>query len=134
MKSLFDIGIMEDEIQELLYECPNLKNISDQEVNEKIVLLQYIGCKDIHIRNIIISNPYYLECSIEKVSKLLNGMLQLGFKTLYLLLDENPRILNLDLIDIHQYINNQIKQGILLMDIIYNLEDNPLLFDNILDY
>lgn len=131
MINLFNIGINEDELKNILEICPNVKDISKEEIKNKINILESIGCNERHIRNIIISNPMYLDLINEDIFKLINRLLEIGFDTLNLLFDSNPYILNLDSFEIDNYIKDRIDNGEILEDIVDDLDSNPYLFNEI---
>ena len=61
MEELFKLGISENGIKNMLELNPNIKEITNEEVKEKIELLKTINCSDREILNIISSNSLYLD-------------------------------------------------------------------------
>lgn len=131
MEELFNIGVMDEEIKEMIHMCPSIMDLSSEEVIRKINLLKGINCSERHIRNIIISNPYYLDRIDEDIIKLIKKLQELKFSTIYLLLETNPFILNLDSYEIDNYINDRISNNEILEDIVDDMESRPYLFDEI---
>ena len=116
---------------ELIDACPNIENLSDREIKEKIMILTRIGCNKRHTKNIIESNPNFLDRSTDDVLKLIKKLLDLGFTNIEILFDSNPYILNLDAYEIDNYVQEQLNAGISLEDIVDKLESEPYLFNEI---
>jgi len=129
MNSLYELGIKESDVNNMIEVCPNILVMFDEEIDEKINILKQIGCQDKHIRNILVCNPWYLDRLDKDVLKLIDTLLKNGFNCIHLLIDSNPFILNLDVFEIEQYIKNKQKEGMELEDIVDQLDANPLLFD-----
>ena len=131
MEELFNLGIMEDELNDMIMICPSIRDLEDEEIISKIKILEYIGCNERDIKNIILTNPHYLDRINSDIIKLINRLKELKFSTLYLLLEANPYILNLDVFEIDEYIDKRIENGELLEDIVEELEIKPYLFNEI---
>ena len=93
--------------------------------------LKNLGCDEIQIRNIISSNPNYLDKSNSDIEKLINKMKSFGFDSFNILFDGNPYILNFDAYEIENYINKRKENGETLEDIVDDLSSNPFLFEDI---
>ena len=131
MEELINLGISNNTIKCMIELNPNIKTISNEEVLSKIQLLKFVNCSDRQIMNIISSNPLYLEKTNEKISELFNYLLEIGFKTLNILFDSNPYILNLDSFEIKKYIESRISNGEMVEDIVDDLDSNPYLFQEL---
>lgn len=129
MEELFKLGISENGIKNMLELNPNIKEITNEEVKEKIELLKTINCSDREILNIISSNSLYLDKTKTDCLKLFKFLLDLGFDTLNILFDSNPYILNLEPFEIENYINIKKEEGYSLEDIIDTLDSEPYLFN-----
>ena len=129
MEILFEFGFEEKEILDMINQFIDLKLLSKEEVLSKIAILKRLGCKDRHIKNILDSNPYYLCRSDSDIIKLINYLKDIKFDCIYLLLDSNPYILNLEFFEVNNYINTMLNNGALLEDIVDNLDSNPYLFN-----
>ena len=129
MEELYNIGISENTIKSMLEINPELKDITKKEIEEKENILNRINCDNTQIINIISSNPIFLSRINTDIIKLLNYLINLGFKTLNILFDSNPYILNLDVFEIEEYINKRKNKGEELEDIIDDLDSNPYLFN-----
>ena len=125
------IGISEKTINQMEEICPNIKDLTNEEVLSKIEILKDINCDDIQIRNIISSNAMYLDKSNTDINKLINELRKLGFDNLDLLFDGNPNILNLDDFEVRRYIEDRERNGELLEDIVDDMSSNLFIFEEI---
>lgn len=125
------MGISEKTISQMEEICPNIKELEEKDILQKIEILKDIRCDEIQIRNIISSNALYLDRSDDDIEKLIQKMKELGFETLNVLFDANPYILNLDSYEIEEYIKNRENNGELLEDIVDDMSSNPILFEEI---
>lgn len=123
--------ISEKTIKQMLEICPNIEELTSDEILEKIELLKEIKCNKSQIKNIISSNATYLDRSIADVKKLINKLTEKGFTALNILFDGNPYILNLDAYEIEEYIEKREQKGENLEDIVDDLESNLYLFQEI---
>lgn len=131
MNQFYNFGISEKEIVNMINICNEIKNLKENEITNKILILQKLGCSNRHIRNILISNPFYLIRFDSDIVKLINKLISLGFECLNILFDTNPYILNKDSYEIDNYIKYKLKQGYLKEDIIDELESDPFIFETI---
>ena len=125
------IGISEKTINQMEEICPNINDLTNEEVLSKIEILKDINCDDIQIRNIISSNAMYLDKSNTDINKLINELRKLGFDNLDLLFDGNPNILNLDDFEVRKYIKDRERNGELLEDIVDDMSSNLFIFEEI---
>lgn len=131
MQELFNLGINEKEIIDIIEICPMIKDLEKNEIADKINILDYINCSVQMKKNIITSNPFYLNRTNEEILKLVKLLNKLGFNNLNILFDSNPYILNLDLFQIENYVNCELKKGNLLEDIVDELQSKPYLFQEL---
>lgn len=131
MKELLKLGFSECTIDEMLNQNPNIKDITYEELYQKIDILKNIECSEEQVLNIIGSNPMYLDRSNNDVIKLLAFLDKLGFTVLSILIDSNPYILNLDVFEIDDYVKSRLSNGELLEDIVDDLDTNTYLFNEI---
>jgi hypothetical protein len=129
MKELYNLDLSENTIKTMYEINPNIKDLTDLDIIKKIELLRQIGCKDNEIRNIISSNSIYLTSEDNDILSLIITLKKLGFTCINILLDSNPYILNLNPFEIKNYIDNRIKNGENLEDVVDNLESEPYLFN-----
>lgn len=131
MVELYNIGINDEIIKSMLEINPEICDLEDQDIIDKKKLLKIINCSNKEIKNIICSNPNYLNRTNEEITKLFGYLLKTGFKYLNILIDSNPFILNLEPFEIKNYINNRINNGENINDIVDDLDSNPYLFQEI---
>ena len=125
------IGISEKTLSQMEEMCPEIKELNDEDVLQKIEILKSINCNDVQIRNIISSNAMYLDRSNTDINKLINQLTELGFDDLDLIFDGNPYILNLDDFEVARYIKEREKKGELLEDIVDDMSSNLFIFEGI---
>ena len=128
MIELYNLNISDETINQMLEMEPELKDINSEEIKEKELILDELGCDKKQINNIISSNPTYLTRTNEEILNLIKKLKEYNFTTLDILFDSNPYILNLDPFEIEDYIKEREKNGEALLDIINDLESNPHLF------
>lgn len=129
MDQLYNIGISEEDISNMLELNPDLKDISDKEVESKILILESINCTSNDINNIISSNSLFLTRTDKEIANLIDFLEKLGFTTLNILFDSNPYILNLEPFEIKDYIDKRLDNRESLEDIVDDLETNSYLFN-----
>lgn len=131
MGILFELGISDTDIKNMLELCPEIKDMSDDDVKKKIDILSFIGCNIRHIKNILISNPNYLDRIDNDILNLINYLKEIGVSNIYLLFDSNPYLLNKDKFEIEEYINSKIELGLSMDDVVDEFESNPYIIDEI---
>lgn len=129
MLELLNLGINDNELKKMLDLEPYIKDLTKDEIIKHIELLNQINCSNMQIINIISVNPTYLINSLNDILKLIKLLNNYGFNHLNFLFDANPFILNLDLYQIDNYINNKLKNGEIIEDIVDDLDSNPNLFN-----
>ena len=128
MQELYNIGISKITLKNMLEINPELKELSNNEILEKKIILRKIGCNDDQLLNIISSNSIFLSKTNGEIIKLIEYLKKLGFNHFNVLFDANPYILNLEPFEIDNYIKNRINNGELFEEIIDDLDSNPYLF------
>ncbi len=131
MVELYNLGLSESDIKNIMEMCPEIENLSDEDIAANIKVLKDIDCLDRHIRNILICNPFYLYRSVEDVLSLIKKLLEIGMTNINLLFDSNPFLLNKDSYEIQYYINKQISAGKTMEDIVDEIDSNPYIMDEI---
>jgi hypothetical protein len=129
MEELYNIGISEETLKKIIQQEPEIIELDNEDIKEKIQILEKINCTKNQIINIIGSNPQYLIRTNKKIIELLDYLIEIGFNMLDILLEANPYILNLDSFEIKNYINNRKIKGDTLENIIEDLDENPILFN-----
>ena len=131
MEELIKLDLSKNTIKTMVEMCPNLLELNDDEIRNKMKILEDIGCSYIQIRNIVSSNADYLDRSDDIIFELINRLKDFGFSNLNLLFDANPYILSLESFEIDDYVNSRLNNGEILEDIVDELESNPYLFSEI---
>lgn len=128
MQELYNLEIDENTLLTMVEMNPEIKKLTNEEILDKVNLLEIINCNKRQIKNIISSNSLYLTRLNTDIKKLINYLLSIGFKDLNILFEANPYILNLDEFEVKDYIDKKIKSGELLSNIVDDLDSNPYLF------
>ncbi len=131
MKELYNMGISEQTIKAMVELNPGVADIDDEEIKCIEDILAKVGCSNQQILNIISSNSTFLTRTKDELIELLDYLTKQGFKTLNILFDSNPYILNLELFEIKEYIENRVKNGEALDDVVDDMDSNPYLFCDI---
>lgn len=129
MELLYNLGIKDEEIKKMLKQCPNILDMEDYEIREKIEILIFVGCNDRYIRNIIVSNPHYFNRLNNDILKLIGYLKEIGLSDIDLLFDANPYLLDKDAFEIKDYVNCRLENGITLEDVVNEIDSNPYIID-----
>lgn len=129
MEELYNLGLSHNTIKTMVEMNEEIKEISQQEVQEKEIILKKLNCSENQIINIISCNSIFLTRTNEEIIKLINCLYKYGFDNLNILFDSNPYILNLEPFEIENYINEKIENKEEITQIIDELDSNPLLFN-----
>jgi len=124
MFELLNIGIDEINLKYMLESNPNIQELTDEEIKEKIELLKQIDCSDSHIKNIIIANPWYLDRCNTDVIEFIKKLISLGLTRIDLLINDNPHLLNVDVFELEDFIDKKIEENYTLEEIIDMFEEN----------
>ena len=112
MDVLIRYGFTIEEIKNMMDSNISIESVDDKDIYELIDLLGSVGCLNNHIRNIFISNPFYLSRKTTDIKKLIEKFYDLNFNNLYILFDSNPFILNLDCDEIDEIYNTKKNEGL----------------------
>lgn len=111
MEELLNIGITEKEIKNMIEINPNIKELDNQEILKNILILKNEGCNETQLKNIIVSNPFYLSRSIDDLIHLISKLNFLGITNLNVTFDSNSWLLNKDSFEIDEFLEQKINQG-----------------------
>ena len=131
MLELYNLGISEKTLKNMIEINPEITELTNQEIIKKIEILKKINCSKSQILNIISSNPIFLSKTNKEIIKLLSFLIRIGFTTINILLDSNPYILNLEQFEIKNYIDNRTRKGETIDKIIDDIDNNPYLLQEI---
>lgn len=127
MIELYNLGIDENTIKEMLQINSGIKDLEPEEIITKINILKKLNCTDEQINNIIGSNALLFNLTDEEIIALINRLKELGFTCLNTLLDGNPYILNISLSELNEYIDKRLKKET-LEEVVDDLDSNPYKF------
>ena len=85
MQEIYNLEIDDDTLSTMLEMNPEIKELTSNEVLNKINLLKIINCSNRQITNIISSNSIYLSRMDDDIKKLISYLLSVGFKSLNIL-------------------------------------------------
>ena len=129
MIELYNLGLTDLEIQQIIQICPNILDLTDEEISNNIKLLKNIDNNNDQIKHIIISNPFYLDRILEDITNLINKLIEIGITNVKLLFNNNPLLLNKDAYEIDEYIKQEINKGNNIEDIVDKIESNSSIID-----
>ena len=125
MIELYNLNISDETINEMIEMEPELKDINSEEIKEKELILDELGCDKKQINNIISSNPTYLTRTNEEILNLIKKLKEYNFTTLDILFDSNPYILSLESFEIEPH------SSITSDECVFNMEENKFLIVSI---
>ena len=124
MFELFNIGLNEENIKFMLESNPYIKDMTNDDVADRIELLNQLGCSEEKIKNILIENPWYLDRCISDVVSSINRLNEIGLTRIDLMVGDNPFLLNIDKFEIDNFIDNKLNEGYNMDDIIDMIDNN----------
>ena len=104
MDTLVRYGFSIEDIKNMMDSNQEIENIEDSVILKLIKLLENENCSQDSIKNIFITNPFYLNRDVEKVERLFKELKKNGIKKLNILFDMNPYLLNLNDTDLKNLI------------------------------
>ena len=104
MDTLVRYGFSIEDIKNMMDSNQEIENIEDSVILKLIKLLENENCSQDSIKNIFITNPFYLNRDVEEVEGLFKELKKNGIKKLNILFDMNPYLLNLNDTDLNDLI------------------------------
>lgn len=101
-----------EEIKNMMDTNFEIDNIDDEILKKLIDILKMNKCSNDEVRNILISNPFYLSRNCTAVMGLIDEMKKFGLVSLNTIFDSNPFILNLEDSDFLELIRNKKSEGL----------------------
>jgi len=129
MEELFNCGFNDKDIELMIEINDEILDLSNNEIKEKTDILKSINCDEEQIKNILVSNPLYLNRCNEDILNLIKRLYDLKINSLNLLFDSNPWMLNKDAFEIDDFIYKKQQEGIVLEYIIDMLDSNPYIIN-----
>ena len=104
MDTLVRYGFSIEDIKNMMDSNQEIENIEDSVILKLIKLLENENCSQDSIKNIFITNPFYLNRDVKEVEGLFKELKKNGIKKLNILFDMNPYLLNLNDTDLNDLI------------------------------
>lgn len=125
---LKDLGITEEKFNEIAEMNIYLECMDEDDIKGPIHFLRDFGCSDIKIRNIIISDPFFLSRTVTDLVKTVKKLEEVGLKKedISELMDGYPYILENDDFEIDEYVKRKVAEGMSLDEICDRIYDNPM--------
>lgn len=111
MEELLNLGYSADDIKEIYYRNPSIKELDDSEIASYIQLLRSVHCKDEEILNIIYANPFFLSQDLDEVKELIRLLYSLGATALQTTFDSFPMLLTISSSMVEKFILEKRNQG-----------------------
>ena len=74
MEELYNLELSDNTVQAMIEYNPNIKNMSKEEIKEKILLLENLNCSNDEVRDIVSSNSRYLGRTNEEIDSLIDTL------------------------------------------------------------
>ena len=129
MIGLYNLGLSEEQIIEIININSNISYLNLEEILKSIKILKDISCSDKTIKDIILTNPFYLNRSIDDVLNLINKLMDFGIKDISSLIENNPFLLNKDAFEIDEFVKFKMDSGKSKKEIIDEFITNPYIID-----
>ena len=130
MDSLLKI-FNEEEIANIMNINSGIKDVSNSHVDSLIKILDELGLNNKVLRNVVMSNPFYLTRDVDDILDLVNCLKEYRVKNINIILDTYPLFLNLYRSDIDLFIDIKSSEGMAIGDIIEIIESEPYVIDEI---
>ncbi len=112
MDILIRFGFTIEEIKNMMDTNINIDNLDEKNIERLIIILTENNCSKKEIKNILISNPLYLNRSEKEITDLIKALKVFNINNLQTLFDSNPFILNLDKEELQFLIKTKISEGL----------------------
>ena len=112
MDILIRFGFNIEEIKNMMDTNINIDNLDEKNIERLIIILTENNCSKKEIKNILISNPLYLNRSEKEITDLIKALKAFNINNLQTLFDSNPFILNLDKEELQFLIKTKISEGL----------------------
>ena len=122
---LIEIGLTEEEIKEFIIQYENMLDTAQFNMQKKLNYLRKLEFENSEIKNIILTNPLYLNKTEDELFNLIDTLKKYGVDDIKHLININPFILNLDGIDIDLFFKKRVNNELGNDDIVDLLEQNP---------
>ena len=128
MEELYNYDINDKDIKNMLEINNDIFNLTNEEIKEKITILESINCSNDTIRHILTTNVFYLTNNSNDVINLIKLFNEFSID-INEMLNINPFILNNNIYDIKEYIDKCKTKGLNNEFIVDNLINNPYIIN-----
>lgn len=126
MDALIRFGFSMEEIKDMMDTNDKIEETSDKNINELIEVLKAIGCTESQIKNIFLCNPFCLSKKVSIINSFIQKLKNMKCSFLSQVLDSNPYLLNIEIIDLEKWINMKKEEGLSNEEILDNIECNRI--------
>ena len=112
-------------IKEFIIQYENMLDTAQFNLQNKLNYLRKLEFENSEIKNIILTNPLYLNKTEDELFNLIDTLKKYGVDDIKHLININPFILNLDGIDIDLFFKKRVNNELGNDDIVDLLEQNP---------
>lgn len=112
MDALIRYGFTIEEIKVMIDTNDDINEIHDKDVCALIDILTQVGCTKNNIKNIFITNPFYLTRNVDEVKTLVIKLVDIGLSNLGVLFDSNPYLLNISYNEVENIYKEKVKEGL----------------------
>ena len=125
---LKDLGITEEEFNEISSINMFLESMDEDDVRGPILFLRDFGCSDAMIKNTIISDAFFLSRMVTDLVKTVQKLEEIGMikDDISELIDGYPYILERDAFEIDEYVKRKAAEGMSPDEICDRIYDNPM--------
>lgn len=131
MDSLLKV-FSEDEIVNIININPGIKDVCNSHIDSLIKVLEDLGLNNNVLKNVIMSNPFYLTRDLDDIVSLINCLNEYGVRNLNIIIDTYPLFLNLYKSDLDDFIEIKMSDGLNQDEIIEIIESEPYIIDEII--
>lgn len=131
IKIFSDLGITEEEYEDLIEQNKQIETLDEDEIIEMINLLKAMKCSDEIIKNTILSDVFYLTRIKTDIQKTVLKLNDIGLTSdeIVDLIDGYPYILEKDDFEITEFVNSKRDEGLSKEEICELILSNPSIID-----
>ncbi len=126
MDVLIRFGFSIEEIKNMMDANGEIDTVSDKDIYDIIEILEKVGCQNQHIKNIFLCNPFVITRNVNDIHHLISKLYELGFTSLFSLLDFNPYLLNISDVELEKMIEDKKKEGLSKEEVFDSIYDTIL--------
>lgn len=96
MDTLVRYGFSIEEIKNMMDSNQEIEKLNDKKISKLISILEKNNCNKDIIKNIFITNPFYLNKNPYEIEETIKEFKKIGIENINLLIDSNPYIININ--------------------------------------